>query len=116
MVIFDVDMHLPPIPLFFLRGRSWRSLPDVIQNTSQYANNRIEESYEPTRIRERAMRRFKSVRCKVSRDEFSSSRTPSVILEICPPLLEGIMPKTDRQYQTRQLVATLKPRKSIKTQ
>jgi putative transposase len=37
-------------------------MPDVIHDTSQYANNRAEQSHEPTRVRERVMRRFKSVR------------------------------------------------------
>jgi putative transposase len=33
-------------------------MPDVIHDTSQYANNRAEQSHEPTRARERGMRRF----------------------------------------------------------
>ena len=37
-------------------------VPGVIHDTSQYANNRAEQSHEPTRVRERGMRRFKSVR------------------------------------------------------
>jgi putative transposase len=37
-------------------------MPDVIQDTSQYANNRAEQSHEPTRVRERGMRKFKSAR------------------------------------------------------
>jgi putative transposase len=37
-------------------------MPDVIHDTSQYANNRAEQSHEPTRVRERGMRRFKSVK------------------------------------------------------
>ena len=37
-------------------------LPDAIHDTSQYANNRAELSHQPTRVRERGMRRFKSVR------------------------------------------------------
>jgi putative transposase len=37
-------------------------MPDVIHDTSQYANNRAEQSHEATRVRERGMRRFKSVR------------------------------------------------------
>ncbi|MCZ6828784.1 MAG: IS6 family transposase, partial [Gammaproteobacteria bacterium] len=37
-------------------------MPDVIHDTSQYANNRAEQSHEPTRVPERGMRRFKSVR------------------------------------------------------
>jgi putative transposase len=35
-------------------------MPDVIHDTSQYANNRAEQSHEPTRARERGMRKFKS--------------------------------------------------------
>ncbi len=36
-------------------------MPDVSHDNSQYANNRAEQSHEPTRVRERVMRRFKSV-------------------------------------------------------
>ncbi len=36
-------------------------MPDTIHDTSQYANNRAELSHEPTRVRERGMRKFKSV-------------------------------------------------------
>jgi putative transposase len=36
-------------------------VPDTIHDTSQYANNRAELSHQPTRVRERGMRRFKSV-------------------------------------------------------
>ncbi len=36
--------------------------PDTIHDTSQYANNRAELSHQPTRVRERVMRRFKSIR------------------------------------------------------
>ncbi len=36
-------------------------IPEAIHDTSQYANNRAEQSHEPTRVRERVMRRFKSV-------------------------------------------------------
>ncbi len=35
-------------------------MPDVIHDTSQYANNRAEQSHEATRVRERGMRKFKS--------------------------------------------------------
>jgi putative transposase len=35
-------------------------MPDVIHDTGQYANNRAELSHQPTRVRERGMRRFKS--------------------------------------------------------
>ncbi len=36
-------------------------MPDAIHDTSQYANNRAELSHQPTRVRERVMRRFKSM-------------------------------------------------------
>jgi len=35
-------------------------MPDIFHDTSQYANNRAEQSHEVTRVRERGMRRFKS--------------------------------------------------------
>ncbi len=35
--------------------------PEAIHDTSQYANNRVEQSHEPTRVSERGMRKFKSV-------------------------------------------------------
>ena len=36
-------------------------IPETIHDTSQYANNRAEPSHQPTRVRERGMRRFKSM-------------------------------------------------------
>jgi len=36
-------------------------IPDVIHDTSQYANNKAELSHQPTRVRERCMRKFKSM-------------------------------------------------------
>jgi putative transposase len=36
-------------------------IPDSIHDNSQYANNRAELSHQPTRVRERGMRRFKSI-------------------------------------------------------
>jgi len=36
-------------------------MPDVIHDTSRYANNKAEQSHHPTRVRERGMRRFKSI-------------------------------------------------------
>jgi len=36
-------------------------IPDSIHNTEQYATNRAELSHQPTRARERGMRRFKSI-------------------------------------------------------
>ena len=37
-----------------------RVMPSVAHSTTQYENNRAEVSYQPTRQRERQMRRFKS--------------------------------------------------------
>jgi putative transposase len=37
-------------------------IPEAIHDTSHYANNRAELSHQPTRVRERGMRRFKSRR------------------------------------------------------
>ena len=36
-------------------------MPSVVHDTTRYANNRAEVSHQPTRQRERQMRRFKSV-------------------------------------------------------
>ena len=36
-------------------------MPETIHSTQQYENNRAEQSHERTRVRERVMRRFKSV-------------------------------------------------------
>jgi len=37
-------------------------MPEAIHSTKQYENNRAEQSHEATRVRERGMRKFKSVR------------------------------------------------------
>jgi putative transposase len=37
-------------------------MPDVIHSTEQYENNRAEQSHESTRVRERGMWKFKSVK------------------------------------------------------
>ena len=36
-------------------------IPDTIHISDRYANNTAEQSHEPTRVRERGMRRFKSI-------------------------------------------------------
>ena len=36
-------------------------MPETIHNMEKYANNRAELSHQPTRVRERGMRRFKSM-------------------------------------------------------
>ena len=47
------------------RGRSYAAahrtaMPSVVHSTRQYENDRAELSHQPTRQRERQMRRFKS--------------------------------------------------------
>ena len=37
-------------------------IPETIHSTTQYENNRAEQSHENTRVRERGMRKFKSIR------------------------------------------------------
>ncbi len=37
-------------------------IPETIHSTKQYENNRAEQSHEATRVRERGIRKFKSVR------------------------------------------------------
>ena len=37
-------------------------IPETIHSTEQYENNRAEQSHEATRVRERGIRRFKSIR------------------------------------------------------
>ena len=37
-------------------------MPETIHNMEKYANNRAELSHQPTRVRERVMRRFKSMK------------------------------------------------------
>ena len=37
-------------------------IPETIHATERYANNRAEQSHEATRVRERGMRKFKSMR------------------------------------------------------
>ena len=44
-------------------GVAYREIiPETIHDQSQYANNRVEQSHEATRVRERGVRRFKSTR------------------------------------------------------
>ena len=40
----------------------WEIIPETSHDQSQYANNRVGQSHENTRVRERGMRRFKSTR------------------------------------------------------
>ena len=37
-------------------------IPESIHDNARYANNRAEQSHEATRVRERGMRKFKSVK------------------------------------------------------
>ena len=44
-------------------GAAHRELfPETVHSTQQYENNRAEQSHEVTRVRERGMRKFKSVK------------------------------------------------------
>ena len=44
-------------------GAAHRELiPETIHSAKQYENNRAEQSHEATRVRERGMRRFKSMK------------------------------------------------------
>ena len=57
----------PPLRLVTDKLKSYGAalrtiMPSVNHDTDQYANNRAEVSHEPTRLRERQMRRFKSPR------------------------------------------------------
>jgi putative transposase len=36
-------------------------IPEAMHDTARYANNRVEASHQTTRVRERGMRRFKSM-------------------------------------------------------
>ena len=50
-------------------------IPDLVHDTSQYSNNRAELSRQPTRIRERGMRRFKTiVHLNESESHFSNEK------------------------------------------
>ena len=50
-------------------------IPEAIHDTTQYANNRAELSHQPTRVRERGMRKFKSIR--------HAQRFLSIHAEVC---------------------------------
>ncbi len=45
---------------FFFFFAGWG--PEAIHSTELYENNRVEQSHEATRARERGMRKFKSIR------------------------------------------------------
>ena len=51
--------------LYYRFNLSHRDIEDLLSErgiTQQYANNRAELSHQPTRVRERGMRRFKSMK------------------------------------------------------
>ena len=48
----------------------WEIMPDAIHVTDRHVNNRIEQSQEATRVRERGMRKFKS---KVQAQRFADA-------------------------------------------
>jgi putative transposase len=55
-------------------------MPSVVHDTTRYANNRAEVSHQPTRQRERHMRRFKSV---AHAQRFSRSTMPFATCSHC---------------------------------
>ena len=44
-----------------MSGKVWEVHPDDQHHKDRYSNNRAEQSHEGTRVRERVMRKFKSV-------------------------------------------------------
>lgn len=75
-------------------------IPETIHDTSQYANNRAELSHQPTRVRERGMRCFKSVR--------QAQRFLSMHAIVCSLFNLGrhlISAKNYRMFRTRAFVS-----------
>jgi putative transposase len=64
-------------------------MPNVTHDTRCYANNRAEVSHQPTRHRERQMRRFKSPR---QAQRFLSAH--GVINNLCPKCHRDVLEKT----------------------
>ena len=65
--IFDAIQHREPRKIVTDTFRSYgvahrELMPDTIHSTQQYENNRAEQSHEETRVRERGIRKFKSIR------------------------------------------------------
>ena len=65
--IFDAIQHREPRKIVADKFRSYgvahrELMPDTIHSTQQYENNRAEQSHEETRVRERGIRKFKSIR------------------------------------------------------
>jgi transposase-like protein len=65
---FPPDIISYAVWLYYRFNLSHRNIEDLLAErgitvhvTDQYANNRAEQSHESTRVRERGMRRFKSV-------------------------------------------------------
>ena len=66
-------------------------IPETIHSTQQYENNRAEQSHEATRVRERVMRRFKSVgqaQRFVAR-EFNLSKPSYLLVTLCTDCHSG---------------------------
>ena len=56
-------------------------MPDVIHGNSQYENNRVEQSHEPTRVRERVMQKFKST--EQAQSFFVAHASVSNLFNVC---------------------------------
>ena len=75
-------------------------MPDTLHDTSQYANNRAELSHQLTRVRERGMRKFKSV---AQAQRFLSAHSEVYnLLNLGQHLLS---PKNYRIFRERALVS-----------
>ncbi len=69
--------------------QSRRNLPSVQHRRSKYLNNRAENSHRPTRQRERAMKRFKSIRHAQRLNLLNSPRQVALSLN---PWISDFMP------------------------
>jgi putative transposase len=72
-------------------------LPDAAHDTRRYANNRAELSHQPTRVRERGMRRFKSM--------FQAQRFASVHATVSNVFNLGRQQVTAGHYRTLRQAA-----------
>ncbi len=77
-----------------------RVMPSVPHDTSRYANNRTEVSHQPTRQRERQMRRFKSA---AQAQQFLAVQ--GVILNLFPAGRHLLPPVNHRLLRARSFVA-----------
>ena len=75
-------------------------MPSVVHSTRQYENNRAEVSHQPTRQRERQMRRFKSVGTRAALLVGARARAESLSCG-APPAPSGASPITENAIVLR---------------